>query len=86
MVRIELYGLARHRAATEAVEVEGATVGAALVRLGAACPGLVPDVIDGDTLAAGYLASINGEQFVTDACHPLVPGDTLLILGAEAGG
>jgi molybdopterin converting factor small subunit len=86
VVRIELYGLARHRADVAAIDVEAANLGTALAGLAAACPRLVPEVVDGTALSAGYLASLNGERFIADACHPLAAGDTLIILGAEAGG
>jgi len=85
-VRIELFGIARARAGTGAVEVDAATLGAALHALQEACPGLGPDVLVDGRLADGYLVSLNGAAFVSDAATPLDPGDSLLILGSQAGG
>ena len=85
-VRIELFGIARARAGTEAVEVNAATVAAALRGLVEKCPGVVPEVVADGRLTAGFLASVNGEHFVTDDDEALGAEDTLLILGAQAGG
>ena len=85
-MRVELFGVARARAGTEAVTVEASSLAEAIVALAAACPGLVPEVIADDRLADGFLASLNGEQFVRDGGLALDAGDTLLILGAQVGG
>ena len=86
-MRIELFGIVRARAGRDQVTVEGADLGAALRALAAACPQLVPEILaDGGRLADGYLASLNGEGFVTDENTPLGADDTLQILGAQAGG
>ena len=42
--------------------------------------------LDGDRLKPGYLASINGRVFVTDAATRLQDGDSVLILSADVGG
>ena len=85
-MRIELFGIARARAGREAVDVEAASLGAAIRALAEACPGLVPEVVGDGGLAEGFVANLNGEAFVADAATPLTGGDTLLILGAQAGG
>jgi molybdopterin converting factor small subunit len=85
-VRIELFGIARARAGREALEVEARNLGEAIRALAAACPGVVPEVVAGGRLTDAYLASLNGERFVKNAELRLAPGDTLLILGAQAGG
>ena len=85
-MRIELFGIARARAGTEAVEVDARTLGEAVAALADACPGLVPDVIDDGCLTGNFLASLNGERFLRDTTAGLAAGDTLLILGAHAGG
>jgi len=85
-VRIELFGIARSRAGTEAVEVSAVSLGEALRRLEEACPGLAPEVIEGGRMAPGYLASRNGLAFLSDPSTRLEPDDTLLILGAQVGG
>jgi molybdopterin converting factor small subunit len=85
-VRIELFGIARARAGREAVDVDAASLGEAVRALGAACPGLVPEVVTDGRLADGFVANLNGDAFVDDPALPLRPGDTLLVLGAQAGG
>ncbi len=85
-MRIELFGIARRRAGTDAVEVEAATLREAMRRLGQACPGLVPEVVEDGGLTGAYLASLNGDRFVSDGDTALSEGDTLLILGSQAGG
>lgn len=85
-MRIELFGIARARAGREAVDVEAASLDAAIRALAEACPDLVPEVVTKGRLAEGFVANLNGERFVADAATPLAGGDTLLILGAQAGG
>src|SRR5688572_14100267 len=87
-LRVELYGVARLRAGREAVEIPvPGTLGEALAQLAAAVPELVGAVIAVDgTLAAGSVASLDGERFVTDPATPLPAGRPLLLLPASAGG
>ena len=85
-MRIELFGIARRRAGTDAVEVEAATLREAVHGLGRACPGLVPEVVEDGRLTGACLASLNGDRFVSDGDTALKEGDTLLILGSQAGG
>lgn len=85
-MRIELFGIVRARAGTELVEVEAQTLGEAVRALAETCPGLVPEVIAGGHLTAGFLVSLNGERFLDDEAAPLAADDTLLVLGAQAGG
>ena len=85
-MKIELFGIARARAGCEQVAVEARTLGEALRALASEHPALVPEVIDGDRLSANFLASKNGEHFLSDPEAALDPGDTVLILGAQAGG
>lgn len=84
-MRIELYGIARARAGIEAVEVQARSVAEAVRALAEACPALVPEVVDGGRLTEGWLASLNGDRFVT-AQTPLGPDDVLVIVAAQAGG
>ena len=85
-MRIELFGIARARAGAEYVEVDASTLGEALRALAEVCPGVVPEVVNGAGLSPHFVASLNGERFVSDAALKLGPRDTLLILGAQAGG
>ena len=85
-MRIELFGVARQRAGTAAVEVEAETLAEALRALADRCPGVEPDVVAGGRLSPAFLVSLNGESFVQEPQTPLGKGDTLLILGAQMGG
>lgn len=85
-MRIELFGIARARAGREALEVEAGSLGDAIRALARACPGVVPEIVADGRLAEGYLASLNGERFVNNPALRLAGTDTLLILGAQAGG
>lgn len=85
-MRIELFGIARARAGREALEVEAKSLGDAIRALARECPGVVPEVVEGGRLTDGYLASLNGDRFVADPALKLATKDTLLILGAQAGG
>ena len=85
-MRIELFGIARARAGREAIEVEAKVLGDAIRALARECPGVVPEIVEDGRLTGGYLASLNGDRFVADPALKLARGDTLLILGAQAGG
>jgi len=85
-MRIELFGIARARAGREVVVTDAATLGASLRQLAEICPGLVPEIVRDGALADGYLASLNGNRFVSDGATPIRESDTVLILGAQAGG
>ncbi|MCK6458720.1 MAG: MoaD/ThiS family protein [Planctomycetes bacterium] len=85
-MRIELFGIARARAGRETIDVEAGSLGEAIRALARACPGVVPEVVEDGRLTDSYLASLNGDRFVKDPELRLAKGDTLLILGAQAGG
>lgn len=85
-IRIELFGIARVRAGVAACEVEGASLEEALRALAARFPGLSPDVVRDGALTEHFVASLDGEKWISSPRAPLHPGDTLLILGAQAGG
>ena len=86
-MRIELFGIARARAGTAEVEIDADSVGAALSALAERHPALCPEVLTASGRpTAAYLLSLNGERFVEAPETPLRPDDTLLLLGAQAGG
>lgn len=85
-VRVEFYDVARLRAGKSSVEVAAATLGEALAAAAAACPGIVPEVVRDGALSPHFRASLGGERFVEDPRTPLVPGDAVLLLSAQAGG
>ncbi len=85
-MRIELFGIARARAGRAVIEITATNLRDAVRALARACPGLVPDVIDDESLSSRFLASLNGDRFLTDLDTELREEDTLLILGAQMGG
>lgn len=85
-MRIELFGIARARAGREAIDVEARSLGDAIRALAGECPGVVPEVVADGRLTDSFLASLNGERFVADPALELARNDTILILGAQAGG
>jgi sulfur-carrier protein len=86
MVRIELFGVPRLRAGRDAVDVEADDVASALVALASACPELAPAVVGPEGLSPAYQVALNGVQFTDDPATPVVDGDVLLIVSAQAGG
>lgn len=85
-VRIELFGVPRLLAGIETMEVEAATVCAALSALAERCPALAPSVIDEGSLSSAYVVAINGTQFDDDPERSLREGDAIVIVSAQAGG
>jgi molybdopterin converting factor small subunit len=86
MITIELFGIPRLRAGIGRVQVEAASLAAALRGLGRLCPALDGPVVAGAALHPAYRACLNGEQFVSDPATPLADGDTLLVMAADVGG
>lgn len=84
LVRVEFYGLARLQAGVTGFLVEAATVGEALVAVEATCPAL--KVVRDGWLSPYYLVSVGGGSFTADLRAPCRAGDTLIIVGADAGG
>ena len=86
MVRVELFGIPRQRAGVACVDVDARDLSGALRALTERAPGFGECCVRGEQLQSGYLANINGQRFTTDPAAVLEPGDTLLILSADAGG
>ena len=89
-IRVELYGIPRQRAGTDVMSVSadssGVSLGDVLEVLAKQSPGLAAACFDEGVLKKEYLASIDGETFITDPLVMLVPGQTLLLFSADAGG
>ena len=85
-IRVELFGIPRHRAGVAETTAEGPDLGGVLGDLALRFPGLAESCFDGPRLRPGYVANVNGDQFVTDPQTQLCAGDALLILSADAGG
>jgi molybdopterin-guanine dinucleotide biosynthesis protein A len=86
-VLVELFGVPRLRAGVSRIWVEGVDLGSALRSLCSACPPLVGTILSADgALEAAYTVNLNGRTFVTDPRTPLDDGDSLILLGVDAGG
>ena len=95
-VRVEFYGIPRSRAGVQATELDvgaGASFSQILAELAARFPNLAGDCIcqtmpprGAASLRQGYTASLGGQRFVNDPDEVLRPGDSLLIMSADAGG
>ena len=88
---VELFGVARLLAKTKDVSLAlptDATFSHVFAALAEKLPVLVGRVIspDGDRLVNGYACSVNGLDFVRTATATVNPGDSIIILSADAGG
>jgi len=88
---VELFGIARLLARTSAIALElpaGATFSDAFAALAEKLPALVGRVISADRtrLVDGYACNLNGLAFVRTPTAGVSPGDSLVILSADAGG
>jgi molybdopterin converting factor small subunit len=83
---VELFGIPRIRAGTAATNACGDSLGAVVAELSRRFPELAHSCFDCGRLRPGYLASLNGDRFVTDPATPISADDCLLILSADAGG
>lgn len=85
-IHVELFGIPRKRAGVHCVDVDGGNLREVFQALDRVLPQLQGVCLDEGRLKPGYLANINGNTFVTDEKTPLVDGDSVLILSADAGG
>jgi molybdopterin converting factor small subunit len=85
-IKIELFGIPRDRAGVAATSAAGERLADVLDDLAKRFPRLAETCFDGSRLRRGFVANLNGERFITDPAAALRPGDSLLILSADAGG
>ena len=85
-VVIELYGVPRLRAGRSELTVSAGTVAEAMIAMEQQCPALAGAVVAQGRLLPAYRVSLNGETFVTDPATRLRPGDSLVLIAADAGG
>ena len=89
-VRVEFYGMARQRAGAAQCELDTAggplCLSQILRRLENQYPALVGVCLRDGQLCSGYIANLDGLQFVRDPATPVQPGQAVLILSADAGG
>ena len=85
-VKVELFGIPRQRAGTAETTAEGTRLGEVLRDLEARFAGLAETCIQDGRLRPGFAANLGGNRFVSDPHTELRPGESLLILSADAGG
>jgi molybdopterin converting factor small subunit len=85
-VRVEFYGVVRHRAGIAGLTVSGETLGDVVRAIRAACPALASICRADGRLETGTLANLDGLRFVTDPDTPIRQGGVVLILSADVGG
>jgi molybdopterin converting factor small subunit len=85
-VLVELFGVPRLRAGRATCNVTAADAGAAMAELESQCPQLAGTVLAHGWPLPAYRLSLNGQSFVTDPAERLRPGDSLILLAADAGG
>jgi len=91
MCRIELFGVPRLLAGTNAVPLDlraPATLADAIEGLAAASPPLVGSVVRPDrrSLTAGYVVCRDGREFLRDLDTAIASDDCLLLFATAAGG
>jgi molybdopterin converting factor small subunit len=90
VVRVEFFGIVRHRAGIACCDVEtrGTPVRLSdvLLCLEHQYPALAGSCLERGRLCAGYIANLDGQQFVTDPTTPLLAGQSVLIMSADLGG
>ncbi|MFQ5670870.1 MAG: MoaD/ThiS family protein [Acidobacteriota bacterium] len=85
-VTCEFYGVARRRAGTDRLRVEGRTLGEALAALETRLPALSGTVLVGGQLTRHFRLSLNGRQFINDPDQRLADNDVLVLISAASGG
>jgi molybdopterin converting factor small subunit len=85
-IRVEFFGVPRRYAGVAAVDVEAQCLGEALAAVALSLPQLERVCVERGTLCRGYLANVNGQNFVSDPATPLVSGDCVLVLSSDMGG
>jgi molybdopterin converting factor small subunit len=89
-IRVEFYGIARQRAATESWTVplshDSITLSELWTGLTQRFPRLLFDAAESRTLSPYFAYNVDGTHFVVDGSTKLHAGQTLLIMSADAGG
>lgn len=85
-MRVELFGVLRHRAGVATVDVDATTLGQAVREVCRRLPQLDGVCDPSGRLTQPFLANVNGQQFVVDPETRLTPHDSLLLLSSDSGG
>ena len=84
-MRVEFFGIPREHAGTAEFELQAETLGQLLSLLAVRFPSL-SEVVQSGRLRSPFLASLNGDRFISDPATRLSESDCVLILSADAGG
>jgi molybdopterin converting factor small subunit len=84
-MHVEFFGVPRERAGMSTLEVQADTLGQLLGTLAEQIPSLA-NLMGVNRLHPAFIASLNGDRFVSDPGTPLGEDDCVLILSADAGG
>lgn len=84
-MHVEFFGVPRERAGVSRLEVQADTLGQLLGTLAARIPSF-GKLMGVNRLHPAFVASLNGDRFVSDPGTPLGKDDCVLILSADAGG
>ena len=88
-VIIELFGIVRQRAGVSRIEIpveQTKQLGDLLEELAQRYPDVHDSCIDGCQLQPGLVVNLGGQRFTTDPTEEIQPGDTVLVMSADAGG
>jgi molybdopterin converting factor small subunit len=88
-MHVEFFGVPRERTGLAELDVNAATLGQLLGTLADQIPSFGKFVSadrPGARLHPAFIASLNGDRFVSDPGTPLAEHDHVLILSADAGG
>ena len=89
-IQVEFYGTVRRVAQTAdtvLATIDGQIrLGEALAILAGRFPALAETVFRGNRLRDGYLASVDGERFLTEPTDVLRDGQTLVLMSSDVGG
>ncbi len=88
-MHVEFFGVPRERAGLAELDVNAGTLGQLLGTLADRLPSLGKFISadrTGARLHPAFIASLNGDRFVSDPGTPLAQDDHVLILSADAGG
>lgn len=85
-IRVEFYGIPRQRAGVAATTANSGPLADVIEDLALRFPKLAETCFSENGLAAGYVANLRGDRFLTNPQTNIAAGETLIILSADAGG
>lgn len=87
---VEFFGIPRARTGVKQIQVlagcDSASISEVLAEVANQYPDFGTSCVSEGKLLGGFVASINGDQFIRDEETRVASGQSLLILSADAGG